>query len=186
MNTIEKEKRCLAITERYCVPEKPSISKRIVDLLKQAINEEPRCLLPLFLTFHVLLAPISIYEQIKWHRQDKKEYSNIQDKFLNFSGHKGEKNILELWYEYGLKPLNFIGDEKELILAQCLSDWIKILYEQKYHIDSEEIINMFKIQQKKQGKLYNEAYSNSGVRISLADWRVVVVDNILTSLPDYK
>jgi len=185
MNTIEKERQCLAITKDYYLPEKPSFGKKMVNLIKQPVTEEPIWLVPLYVAISVILAPVSIYEEIMNYRREKEQYLNVYDKFINFSGHNGEKNILSLWSEYGLEPLNYLGYEKEEIISQCLSKWITILHRDEYQISSEEIIDMFKIQEKRQGKAYNEAYANSGVMISFTDWRVVVVDNILNSLPNY-
>ena len=188
MSISSKEKKCVSITSEYIVPkEKPSLVRNVIQIIpgKDLFADGPIWLIPIILVIYIVCLPVTIVETFKSYFDEKNTYNELVEKFYKFNGFSGEKNIASLWHEYGLNPKKSILYKEELEeLAICLSRWISILYERSYHISTEEILQRYTIQQKKQAKAYL-AFKNIGGMVSFVDAMLVVVKDILDSLPNY-
>ena len=189
MSILSKEKKCVSITSEYIVPkEKPSLVRNVIQIIpgKDLFADGPIWLIPIILVIYIVCLPVTIVEVFKDYRDEKNKYNVLFEKFYKFNGFSGEKNIASLWHEYGLNPQKIILNKEELEeLASCLSRWISILYESSHHISTEEILQRYIIQQKKQAKASVSAFENSGATITFVNAMLVVVNDILDSLPNY-
>ncbi len=81
--------------------------------------------------------------------------------------------------EYGLSQ-----KYDDIVISTTLNKWIELLYSNEYHIKSGEVINLFNSKKMEQSAI-RKKYSNQGIHVSLKNWRHVVLDDILDSLPNY-
>lgn len=133
----------------------------------------------LVLPLVIMSLPIGILFLVWVHIEEILHIRKIEKKYINCS-YPEVKHIYYLWNQYGLT--NSYDDNE---LANTVSDWISILYENQYHTSSDEIKRLFKLEEKKQGEAYNECYGHQGIRLNFKNWRHVVIDNIFDELPNY-
>ena len=189
MSILSKEKKCVSITSEYIVPkEKPSLVRNVIQIIpgKDLFADGPIWLIPIILVIYIVCLPVTIVETFKSYFDEKNTYNELVEKFYKFNGFSGEKNIASLWHEYGLNPKKMFlyGEEREA-LASCLSKWISILYESSHHISTEEILQRCTLLRKKQAEVHVRLFEDCGATVTLLDAMLVVVKNILDSLPNY-
>ena len=134
----------------------------------------------LILPFVVLIAPFGIYEAVYSYRKREKERKEIESRERNHV--VPLRSLPELWGEYGLSVDQFVSEEH--LIADCLSEWLAILFGESYYYSPSEIIEQFHEESKRQGKIINDMYSRGG-HINMEHWRSVVVRHITQDAPMY-
>lgn len=128
----------------------------------------------------LLFAPFGIYDAVCSYRERERERNEINARDI---GHTVPlQNLADLWEKYGLSVDQFVSEEH--LIADCLSQWLEILFEKKYYYSPSEIIEQFHDASIIQGRIMSGMYS-AGMYVNMEDWRSVVVCNITQKAPIY-
>lgn len=179
VSVLDKERQCIELTSNIMLQHHPakSLSWHLYDSVVEPFKDPLTwILLPLFL----LLAPYSIYEAFRAYKKQEAERKDLASRaILHDTPHQ---NLSVLWDRYGLPVERFYSDDQ--ILAECLSNWITILYNGTYDLTPSQILQLFSEESSRQSSVLNEGYAR-GLMLNLLNWRIVVFRNIVNNAPSY-
>ena len=161
------------------LPKQSSLIRELGDPILD-LRKEPLWLLPVFVPLFIVFIPVSVLVFF----MNKREYRNTLLKYRQFAGYPGEKHILHLWRQYGLKTKRFSSETENRELASCLSTWISILYEEKFHLSAEQIMDLFKKESGSQWGCINRVIKID-MHCTFKSVTAVVIGEIMRSLPNY-
>ena len=176
---VERERRCIELTMPHYLPKQSSLIRELGDPILD-LRKEPLWLLPVFVPLFIVFIPVSVLVFF----MNKREYRNTLLKYRQFAGYPGEKHILHLWRQYGLKTKRFSSETENRELASCLSTWISILYEEKFHLSAEQIMDLFKKESGSQWGCINRVIKID-MHCTFKSVTAVVIGEIMRSLPNY-
>lgn len=178
-SVVEKERRCIELASRIMMRDVDdrTLTRRFKDMLAEPFED---IIGMIFLPIFILFSPYSIYHVLKSHRESKNYKLKLQNRYKNYDDLI--RNFSDLWSRYGL-DLNQYGVQ-EVVLAKCLSDWLRILYGNRYYYSYDEIIELFNQEERAQGRVMSEMYQD-GLMVNLVHWRIVVAERIIEGAPRY-
>lgn len=179
LSVMERERRCVELANSIMLQriDTKSLGSCMYETIVVPFKDPLAwILLPLVL----LLLPFSAYEAFVAYRQNRAKWEELLNRARNHVAPCHDMAVL--WNHFGLRAIDFLKEED--ILAQCLSDWMTILYEGSYSLSAKEIVQLFNEESKRQGKAMNDGYAQ-GLKLNLANWRIGAVRNIVENAPPY-
>lgn len=134
---------------------------------------------PLALLGAIIVSPLAVPYIILEYLITKKKVFQFRKKPLVYD-FPVDKEISTIWKELVSGYFPYYDED----LSQVVCHLISILYPEEYHLDVAELERMFDKESAKQGAVYSK-YAAQGLKVSQQNWREVVIDRVMSQLPNY-
>jgi hypothetical protein len=175
---LARERRCIDLAAAMKL--RNSTSKSLGAHIFEATFGALRDPLAIILLPLILIAlPYTIWEGVRFYRNEQKELRKIRDAAPGHSTPFG--SIAALWSKFGLSARGEADDDQVLT---CLMAWFAVLYDGDQALGESEIRHRIAEAEQRQGEIINRVYAQGG-RITMESARSSAIRQLLADAPEY-